>query len=148
MKTVYYVNGKSIFDSLSDVIVCPVNTVGVMGNGLALAFKNRYPDLFTQYKNACDTGQFIKHKAILFNVGQKKIVCLRTKEHWKHPSNEEYIRSGLLALKEIMDKHGYLSVAIPPIGCGKGGLDRQLVYGIIEEVYKDTDYFSYVYNYQ
>lgn len=144
---VCYVRNKSIFDSSSHAVVCPVNTVGVMGNGLALAFKNRYPALFIQYKAACDSGLFKDKKAILFSVGEKKIVCLRTKEDWKHSSTEEYIRTGLMALKEIMETEGFLSVALPPIGCGKGGLERTVVYPMIEALMPDDNYQTFVYDY-
>ena len=78
--------------------------------------------------------------------GIENIVCLRTKEDWKNPSNLEYIRSGLISLKEIMLRNDFLTVALPPIGCGKGGLLREDVYPVIHEIMGDVLFETFIYD--
>ena len=114
-----------IFESGCDILVNPVNCVGVMGKGLALEFKNRYPKNYTSYVKICKNKQLAIGK-ILLHVGEDGQVIFNfpTKTHWKNKSKIEDIRLGLDNMAEVL---GSLriphSVAIPALGCGLGGLD-------------------------
>jgi len=115
-----------IFDSDAEVLVNPVNCVGVMGKGLALEFKKRFPNLFASYHEVCMEGKLkpgTLHTCLDLLLSGKTIVDFPTKVHWKDPSRMEYITSGLEALRMLVVNCEYHSVAIPPLGCGLGGLD-------------------------
>ena len=123
-----------MFESDADALVNTVNTVGVMGAGVALAFKKQYPKNFSEYKIACDNGE-LKTGSILVvkeNDG-KTIINFPTKQHWKNGSEYEYIESGLKALRNELDKGNIRSIAIPPLGCGLGGLQWTKVKEMIEK---------------
>lgn len=140
----------NIFDIDADVIVNPVNTVGVMGGGLALQFKNRFPKMFEHYKAKCKDGSLKIGsidwfcKEVNQNTGNEKyIVNLPTKEHWKDPSKIEYIEKGIDALIELLLKDEYIkTVAIPKLGCGLGGLDWNDVKKIIIKKFEDVEEFD------
>ena len=114
-----------IFAAEALALVNPVNTQGVMGKGLALAFKNRFPDNFRAYREACRVGQvrigevFPHHRstppAVIFNFP--------TKAHWRQPSRLEYIEMGMVDLVRQIQTLGVRSIALPRLGCGLGGLD-------------------------
>lgn len=117
-----YVKGD-IFSSPSKVIVNTVNTVGVMGKGVALEFKNRYPDMFQSYKALCDEKKLDVGKLVLWKNSSKWVLLFPTKRHWRNPSKMEYIEKGLMKFVENWDKLGANSIAFPRLGCGNGGLD-------------------------
>jgi O-acetyl-ADP-ribose deacetylase (regulator of RNase III) len=110
-------------------LVNPVNCVGVMGAGLALQFKRAWPDNFNAYVQACKAGQVRPGKVFAFDVapqGQSKprwILNIPTKRHWKDASRLDDIEAGLADLVVQIRERGIDSVAIPPLGCGLGGLD-------------------------
>jgi O-acetyl-ADP-ribose deacetylase (regulator of RNase III) len=113
----------NIFDSTAQTLVNPVNTVGVMGGGLALKFKNHYPEMYKSYKNACDTHNFIIGSLHKYLTGSGKIIlCIATKEHWRNPSHLEYIAEGLKAFVSAYKFLDITSVSFPKLGCGLGGL--------------------------
>lgn len=119
-----YVTGN-ILESDSYCLVNPVNTVGVMGKGLALDFKLAHPGMFDTYKRQCDKGAF-KTGRIMFYREQKdsRVICLfPTKEHWKNPSKLEYVEDGLKAFVKYYDEWNITSAAFPKLGCGLGGLN-------------------------
>ena len=87
-----YVKGN-IFNSQMETIVNPVNCVGVMGKGLALEYKRRYPTLFLSYKSACARKLIIPGRVYVSNQLDKKVMLFPTKDHWKDPSKYEYITS-------------------------------------------------------
>lgn len=138
-----------LLNSEAAALVNTVNTVGVMGKGIALQFKNRFPQNFKIYKDACKnktfkTGQvLVVHEGDLLN--RKTIINFPTKAHWKGDSTYEYISTGLVALKAAIIEHGIESIAIPPLGCGNGGLDWNRVKKMIEEALGDLDIACYVY---
>jgi O-acetyl-ADP-ribose deacetylase (regulator of RNase III) len=124
---------------LADVeaLVNTVNTVGVMGKGIALQFKRAYPENFASYKAACDTGLVSVGSMHVFPVRQigvqlKYIVNFPTKRHWRSPSRLEDIQSGLVALRDVIIENDIKSIAIPPLGCGNGGLDWRDVQPLIQ----------------
>ena len=123
-----YVKGN-LLDSQAEALVNTVNTVGVMGKGLALQFKEQFPENYRKYREVC------KNKA--FNVGQvfettehtvggdKIIINFPTKTTWREPSRYSYIEEGLVALKKLLIEREIKSVAIPPLGTRNGGLDYE-----------------------
>jgi O-acetyl-ADP-ribose deacetylase (regulator of RNase III) len=121
-----------------DALVNPVNTVGVMGRGLALQIKNTFPDVFEEYARACRRREV--------NVGRVHVVTrttsphfvinFPTKAHWRNPSKLEYIDAGLADLIIRVRELGIRSIAIPPLGCGLGGLDWNEVKRRIIEAFR------------
>jgi O-acetyl-ADP-ribose deacetylase (regulator of RNase III)/uncharacterized protein YwgA len=121
-----FVTGN-LLEANTEALVNTVNTVGVMGKGIALQFKNRFPNNFKIYQAACKKETFKTGQVLTVQEGdllhQKYILNFPTKAHWKSPSKIEYIESGLKALKQELSKYNIKSLAIPPLGCGNGGLD-------------------------
>ena len=115
----------NIFYSNMEVVTIPVNTVGVMGKGLALEFKNIYPEIFEKYKKDCNlgfhTGQVIYYNKSIYN--DKGILLFSTKNHWKENSKIEYIEEGLLDFVCHVSEWNIKSIAFPALGCGLGGLN-------------------------
>lgn len=116
----------SIFDSTADVLVCPVNCVGVMGKGLAKEFKRRFPIESGEYMTYCDT-QSLNPGGVFF---RSPIWFAATKQHWKRPSKIEWVES---CLTWMAFYHPETSIAIPQLGCGCGGLDWADVWPLYEK---------------
>lgn len=118
-----------------DAIINTVNCFGVMGKGVALEFKNRYPHNFDIYKQVCNKKELIPGKMLtVFNQDSPKyIINFPTKNHWRYPSKIVYIENGLTALIEEIKKYSINSIAMPALGCGNGGLDWADVKKIIIE---------------
>lgn len=137
---IQYVTGNILHDQ-ADAIVNTVNTVGVMGKGLALQFKKAYPDNFSVYKKACDDKVFHTGQVLTVPVGNISapyyIINFPTKAHWKANSKMEYIEQGLTALKAEVQRLKLNSVAIPALGSGLGGLPWQQVQSVIEQSLAD-----------
>lgn len=119
-----------MFSEPVEALVNTVNCVGVMGKGVALEFKKRWPENFKFYKKACDAKQLRPGMILTFDTNQlfsgdapRYLVNFPTKDHWRSPSRIEYIESGLDALLIEIEKHRIKSIAMPPLGCGNGGLD-------------------------
>lgn len=132
---------KNIFESGMQTLVNPVNCVGVMGAGLALAFKNKYPDMFSTYCMACRENRIRPGKPFYFfeeesNTG---ILLFPTKDHWRNPSKLEYIEKGLDNFIENYHNWGITSIAFPALGCGYGGLETNIVIPLMVEKLKTTD---------
>jgi len=113
-----------------EALVNTVNCVGVMGKGVALEFKNRWPANFRAYKSLCDARSLKPGQMFVFDTkelfssqGPRYLINFPTKAHWRSKSKMEYIEDGLDALVEAIREHGITSIAIPPLGCGNGGLD-------------------------
>ena len=126
----------NILHDQSDAIVNTVNTVGIMGKGLALQFKKAFPDNFNIYKKACDDKSLIIGKVLTVNLNSMNapfyVINFPTKAHWKSKSKLEYIERGLEDLKKEVVARGLKSVAIPALGSGLGGLEWSQVYPVIE----------------
>ena len=109
-----------------EALVNTVNCVGVMGRGIALQFKKAFPDNFNAYKKACDQGDVRIGEMCVYKTEKlyhpKYIVNFPTKNHWKGKSKKEDIVSGLTDLVRVVKKLNIQSIAIPPLGCGLGGL--------------------------
>lgn len=122
----------NIFENTNvDAIVNTVNCVGVMGRGIALQFKKKYPENFKMYQAACKMGEVVPGKMFVFKnpslIAPYFIINFPTKRHWKYASRMEDIKSGLKDLVYTIKKHEIKSVVIPPLGCGLGGLDWNVV---------------------
>ncbi len=117
-----YVKGN-LFESPAQVLVNTVNTVGVMGKGIALEFKQIYPDMFEEYRKLCEQRKLRIGTLHLFRTPHKWVLNFPTKEHWRQPSRVEYIEAGLRTFVRIYAEAGINSVAFPPLGCGNGQLD-------------------------
>lgn len=109
-----------------DALVNTVNTVGVMGKGIALQFKRAWPEMFTAYARACERGEVQPGRMHVWETGAltgpRFIVNFPTKRHWKDPSRLEDVRSGLTDLVRLIGDLAITSIAVPPLGCGNGGL--------------------------
>ena len=111
----------------ADALVNTVNTVGHMGKGIALQFKQAYPENFKAYAQAVRRGEvqpghmFVVPTGLLTNP--RYVVNFPTKRHWRSRSRIEDIEAGLRALVEEIGRLGIRSIAIPPLGCGNGGLE-------------------------
>ena len=113
----------NLFDSTCEVLVNPVNTVGIMGKGLALEFKKKYPITFDKYKQACNNHSFDIGKLMLCHENNKSILLFPTKRDWRDPSKIEYIEEGLQKFVSAYESRGIYSAAFPMLGCGLGGLE-------------------------
>jgi O-acetyl-ADP-ribose deacetylase (regulator of RNase III) len=105
-----------------EVLVNTTNCVGVMGAGIALQFKRAYPSMFLKYRTECMKYEFKGGDLRAYMQGPTMILCFMTKEHWKDPSKMEWIERGLIKLREHLMTGMVKSIAIPPLGCGNGGL--------------------------
>lgn len=117
-----YLSGD-LFQSPAQVLVNPVNTVGVMGKGIALKFKQVYPEMFEAYRNHCERGNLQIGQLYLYKTPNKWILNFPTKKHWHNPSRAEYIEAGLAKLRDRCSEMGMTSIAFPALGCGNGELD-------------------------
>jgi O-acetyl-ADP-ribose deacetylase (regulator of RNase III) len=129
----------NLLEQDAEALVNAVNCVGVMGKGIALQFKQVFPEVFEQYKIACGAGEvtpgrmFTVQTDRLFNP--QYIVHFPTKRHWKERSRLKDIQSGLVALIAEVERMGIQSIAVPPLGCGNGGLDWDVVKPMIIEAF-------------
>ena len=140
---IHYVKGN-LLESEAEALVNTVNTVGVMGKGIALQFREAFPHNYRVYKNACRNKEFHIGDVLIvedsnLTSGSKLIVNFPTKTHWKRPSEYSYIEQGLATLRnEIVNRHIH-SIAIPPLGSHNGGLDWLRVKQMIENALADLD---------
>lgn len=122
-----------------EAVVNTVNTVGVMGKGIALMFKERYPENYCAYAAACKAGVVqIGHMFVTPTNelnGPRWIINFPTKKHWRHPSRLEWIDEGLRDLVRVIPEKGIRSVALPPLGCGNGRLEWTNVRASIERAF-------------
>jgi O-acetyl-ADP-ribose deacetylase (regulator of RNase III) len=117
----------NLLDADVEAVVNTVNTVGVMGKGIALMFKERFPDNYRAYAAACKRGEvqigrmFVTESLEL--SGPRWIINFPTKKHWRNPSKLEWIVEGLANLRAVVTEKAIRSIAIPPLGSGNGGLE-------------------------
>ena len=124
-----------LFQSPARVLVNTVNTVGVMGKGIAKDFKYIYPDMFKRYQRVCETGDLDIGNLWLYKTTNKWILNFPTKRHWRQPSHPEYIAKGLDKFVKMYHVHGITSISFPLLGCGNGELDWETQVRPIMEQY-------------
>lgn len=127
----------NLLEADAEALVNTVNTVGVMGKGVALMFKEAFPDNFKSYEAACKAkslrlGEMFVTERDEF-LGPKWIVNFPTKAHWRYPSRMEWISEGLDDLKRVIEEKRIRSVALPPLGAGNGGLPWPEVRSLIQD---------------
>jgi len=122
---IHYTRGN-LLEADVEALVNTVNTVGVMGKGVALMFKEAFPDNFQAYAEACNQGEvavgrmFVTERDVL--IGPRWIINFPTKQHWRSRTRMEWVEAGLADLVRVIQEKGIRSVAVPPLGCGNGGL--------------------------
>jgi len=126
-----FVQGN-LFDSSAQVLTNTVNTVGVMGKGIALEFKRRYPAMFASYQKRCSDHAVHPGVPYLWENDASMILNFPTKDHWRGNSKLEYIESGLKWLATSYQELGIHTIAMPPLGCGNGGLNWREVRPLME----------------
>jgi len=134
MAVIRYTKGD-ILDADVEALVNTVNTVGVMGRGIALHFKQAFPENFKAYAAACERGEVEPGRMFVFETDQLRprwIINFPTKKHWRGKSRMEYIETGIEALIKEIHERGISSIAIPPLGSGLGGLEWRQVRPVIE----------------
>lgn len=139
-----------ILESSAQALINTVNTVGVMGKGIALQFKKAFPSNYKAYSDACKRnevkiGKLFVYKDANLSSGEKIIINFPTKTHWRKPSEYSYIEEGLDDLIQVIEKYEIKSVAIPPLGSGNGGLKWEKVKRIIGEKLKELNIEIFVY---
>lgn len=126
----------NLLEAKAEALVNTVNTVGVMGKGIALMFKERFADNFRQYAAACKAGQVHTGKMFVTQVNEldapRWVVNFPTKQHWRAPSEMSWVVDGLQDLRQFLQDNQVKSIAIPPLGAGNGGLDWAMVRQQIE----------------
>lgn len=127
---------SSLFESPAQTLVNAVNTVGIMGKGIAAEFKQRYPGMFERYARYCKDGSLDIGKLYLYRTPNKLVLNFPTKKHWKQPSKLEYIEAGLRKFVDTYEAHGIASISFPQLGCGNGGLSWTEVQPLMESYLK------------
>lgn len=128
---VQYVSGD-LFASPAQTLVNTVNTVGVMGKGIALTFKKVFPQMFREYQQLCEQRKLEVGTLHIWRSESKIVLNFPTKKHWRNPSELEYIEAGLATFVRVYERAGIHSVAFPPLGCGNGELDFREVRSLME----------------
>lgn len=142
------INGN-IFNSKCQTIVNTVNCVGVMGKGIALVHKLRYPNMYEEYRKHCKNKLIKTGTLWLYNKQQNApwILSFPTKFHWKYPSKIEWVEQGLQKFVETYEKKGITSIAFPLLGTHNGGLDtkevRNLMNKYLEKCHIDIEIYDY-----
>lgn len=144
MAYIQYLKG-SIFDSTAQVIVNTVNCKGVMGKGLALAFKERYPDMFLVYQQECQSGKLRIGRPVLYKASNPWILNFPTKDHWRPPSKIEYLEKGLEYFIKNYKKAGIQSIAFPKLGAQNGKLSWDEVGPLMAKYLSQIDIDVYIY---
>lgn len=137
--------GSMFNDKAVEVLINPVNCVGAMGKGLALAFKNHYPRMYEDYVTRCSNGEVKLGEPYLYRGENKLIINFPTKNHWKDKSYITDIENGLDYLISKLEEWNIDNIALPAIGCGLGGLNWDVVYILFEEKLSNLKQTFYVY---
>lgn len=139
---IHYTQGN-LLEANVDALVNTVNTVGVMGKGIALMFKERFPKNMQAYAKACKAGEVVTGSMFVTQTGElmgpQWIVNFPTKQHWRAKSKMEWVEEGLTDLRRFIVENHIRSIAIPPLGAGNGGLEWQAVKPKIEQALADLN---------
>lgn len=140
---IHFLSGN-LLESKAYALVNTVNTVGVMGKGIALQFKNEFPHNYAIYREAClkhefKVGQLLSVEDSNLLLGKRLIVNFPTKTHWRLPSEYSYIEQALKELAILIADKQINSIAVPALGCGNGGLDWLVVKEMICQYLEQLD---------
>lgn len=146
---IHFLTGD-ILESDAEALVNTVNTMGIMGKGVALQFRRAFPSNFKAYVEACKNDKVTIGKMFVvrdqnFTSGKKIIINFPTKSNWRKPSEYAYIEMGLQDLRKVIEEEHIKSLAIPPLGAGNGGLDWQKVKVLIQKYLTDIPAHVVVY---
>lgn len=147
MSTTLNVISGNIFTTAHQTIVNTVNCVGVMGAGLALECRLRYPLMFDRYSQLCVEGMIDIGKLWIFKATDRWILNFPTKKHWKYPTKEEYLHVGLRKFMETYQEKGITSIAFPLLGAQNGGLSGSQSLAIMESYLRDCTIPVEIYRY-
>lgn len=132
-------NGDLLASS-AQTLVNTVNCVGVMGKGIALDFRNKHPEMYRDYRRRCSERSVRPGEPYLYDSSDVPLILnFPTKNHWKSPSKISYLHKGLQILVENYKEWGIKSIAVPPLGCGNGGLDWNEVGPVIYDYLTKLD---------
>ncbi|AVI62979.1 macro domain-containing protein [Halomonas sp. GFAJ-1] len=129
----FHIIEGNIFTSDCQTIVNTVNCVGVMGAGIALECRLRYPKMYERYVEICQKGQLDIGRLWLYRTDSRWILNFPTKKHWRYPSKEAYLRQGLEKFTATYAQKGIRSIAMPLLGADKGGIDPEISLSLIQE---------------
>jgi O-acetyl-ADP-ribose deacetylase (regulator of RNase III) len=145
LEVIRFVQGN-LFDSQAEALVNAVNTVGVMGRGVALEFKNRFPENDSAYRAACKRDELIVGKMFVVETSLEQprwIINFPTKQHWRNPSKLEFVRDGLEDLVRVIEALKITSVALPALGCGTGRLEWKTVRALLGAALEPVDHVAF-----
>lgn len=137
----------NIFTTSCQTIVNTINCTGVMGAGIALEFRYRYPEMFLKYRDLCSDGMIDIGMLWIYKSQDKWVLNFPTKKNWKYPSKEEYLHEGLKKFVSTYKERGIESIAFPLLGADKGGIDSDVSLKIMTSYLSDLDIHVEVYNF-
>lgn len=137
----------SLLESSAQTLVNTVNCVGVMGKGLAEAFKEREPEMFAAYKRICDDHMLEPGKLWLWRGSDNWVLNFPTKRHWRNPSRLEWVEAGLAKFASAYEAQGIAEVSFPKLGCGNGGLEWADVRPLMEQYLSHLQIRVYIHDY-
>lgn len=137
----------SLLESQAQTIVNTVNTVGVMGKGLAWELKKRHPEMFKAYKKICEERLLDIGRLWLWRGPAQWVLNFPTKKHWRRPSELSFIEAGLEKFASEYEKQGIREIAFPRLGCGNGGLDWDTVQPIMHKYLADLPIRIYIHDF-
>lgn len=136
-----------ILKSTTEAIVNPVNCEGIMGKGLAYQVRNMYPKTYREYKIACKEERLQIGKMHWTKENNKIIINFPTKNKWREKSRISYITEGLVSLRYLVKELNITSIAVPPLGCGLGGLNwsqvSQILTNFLEPISDNVTIYIY-----
>jgi len=135
-----------LFDSPAQTLVNAVNTVGVMGKGIALSFKQKYPEMYQEYKRICDRQALRIGMLLLWRGPERWVLNFPTKTTWRMPSTLAYIKAGLERFVASYEDLGITSISFPRLGCGNGNLDWDEVKPVMEACLKELPIQVYIHD--
>lgn len=137
----------NIFTTKCQTIVNTVNCVGVMGAGIALECRLRYPAMYQQYAGLCKDGKIDIGTLWIYKASERWILNFPTKQHWKYPTKEEYLHAGLQKFMGTYESRGVESIAFPVLGAQNGGLEAARSIEIMESYLRDCPMRVEIYQY-
>ena len=138
----------SVLKFPAQTLVNTVNTVGVMGKGIAKEFKARYPAMYREYRQLCDSGQLNVGSLHLWRSERRWVLNFPTKTTWKLPSKLDYVEAGIEKFVESYSRLGITSASFPPLGCGNGNLEWDDVRPVMERYLRKANIAIYIHDVQ